>query len=52
MKIIVIQKNAFFVNQYSNVSNIAYSSGNITITYGSNQTATYSLENYVIQIVV
>lgn len=49
MNIVLISKTDFTVSQYANVSNIAYASNNITITYGGN-TVTVSLDDYHISI--
>ena len=52
MTVIAMKKSDFIVNQYNNVTNIAYAAGTktYTITFGTNQTATLSADNYVISI--
>lgn len=53
MTVIVMKKGSLDVAQYNNVSNIAYSSGSVTITYGPNneyyETLTYA--DYMLQII-
>ena len=51
MKLIVMKKGSLDVTQYNNVSSIVYSSGTVTITYGSNSTATYTYNDYMLQII-
>lgn len=54
MKVVVMKKDSFAVAEFLNVSNIAYSevsdTKSVTITYGSAQTATYDLADYLISI--
>ena len=51
MKVIAINKTTFTVIQIDNVTNIAYSSGTYTITYGSPaQTLTYQEDDVRISI--
>ena len=54
MKVVVMKKDSFAVAEFLNVSNIAYSevsdTKSVTITYGSAQTATYNLADYLISI--
>lgn len=50
MTVIAMKKADFTVTQYNNVTNIAYTSGNYVITYGSSQSATLNSTNYVISI--
>ena len=52
MKVVVIKKDSFSVAEFTNVSNIAYNSTTkiATITYGSAQTVTYDLDDYLISI--
>lgn len=49
MVVIVISKTSFNTIQHNNVSNIAYSSGTVTITSGAD-TYSYSVDNYAISI--
>lgn len=51
MKVLVIKKGSFSVVQLENVSDIAYSSGTVTITHGGG-TATYTYADYMLQILV
>ena len=48
MKVLIISTTDMNVIQIDNVTNIAYSTGNVTITAGTS--TTYSLESYKIQI--
>lgn len=51
MRVIVINKNTFDVQQIENVSSISFSSNTYTITYGSpSTTATFSGDNYRVSI--
>ena len=54
MKVVVMKKDSFTVAEFLNVSNIAYTevsdTKSVTITYGSSQTATYNLADYLISI--
>ena len=52
MKMIVIQKGSFNVTQLENVSNVAFSSGTVTITYGTDQSASYAASDYMFQFLV
>ena len=52
MKVIVIQKGSFNVTTLESVTNIAYSSGSITISYGVSQSATYAAADYMLLILV
>lgn len=52
MKVIVIQKGSFNVTQLEGVTSIAYSNGTVTITYGSEQTATYTAADYMLQVLL
>lgn len=49
MKVVILSKTSFNVIQLSNVSNIAYSAGTVTVTSGGTNYS-YSLENYAISI--
>ena len=51
MKVIVIQKGSFNVTQLENVTNIAFSSGTVTISYGTDSTASYTFADYMFQII-
>ena len=52
MKVVVMKKDSFSVAEFTSVSNIAYNSETkvATITYGSAQTVTYDLDDYLISI--
>lgn len=50
MTVIVKNKTTFDTVQYDNVSNIAYSAGTYTITYGSAQTASVNASDWLIAI--
>ena len=51
MKVIAVNKTTLTCIQYDNVSNIAYSSGTYTITYGDPaQTITYTEDDVRIAI--
>ena len=49
MKVLLISTTDMNVIQINGVTNIAFASGNVTITAGS--ATTYSLESYKIQII-
>lgn len=49
MTVIALDTQTMAVFQYDNVSNVAYSSGTYTITYGGN-TATRAADRYRLQI--
>lgn len=51
MKVVVISKTTFNVVEHTDVSNIAYSSHQFTITYSGGSTATYSENDYRISII-
>lgn len=54
MRVVVMKKDSFSVAEFLNVSNLAYNevseTKTVTITYGSAQTATYNLADYLISI--
>ena len=50
MKVICMSKTSFIIEQYWDVSNIAYSSGSVVITYTGGSTVTRSTDDYLIQI--
>lgn len=54
MKVVIMKRDSFSVVEFLNVSNIAYSkvsdTETVTITYGSAQTASYNLADYLISI--
>lgn len=52
MKVVVKNKITFDTTQYTNVTNIAYNASTkiYTITYESNQTASFSSDNYLVAI--
>lgn len=50
MKILLVNTTNFNVVQINNVSDIAYSQGNVTITY-TGGSGTYSLTTYKLQII-
>lgn len=52
MVVVVKNKLTFTTTQYNNVSNIAYNAGTkvYTITYGNNQTATFSSDDWLVAI--
>ena len=49
MKILLINKTGLEVIQINSVSNLAFSSGNVTVTH-SGGSASYSLETYKLHI--
>lgn len=53
MKVIVKNKLTFETLEYTNVTNVAYNSSTkvYTITYGTNQTASFSGDDYLVAIV-
>ena len=52
MVVVVKNKLTFTTTQYDNVSNIAYNAGTkvYTITYGNDQTATFSSDDWLVAI--
>lgn len=50
MTVIVKHKTTFGTVQYDDVSNIAYSAGTYTITYGNAQTASVNASDWLIAI--
>ena len=51
MKMIVIKKGSFSVTELSGVSNIAYSTGTVTISHAGG-TSTYTYAEYILQFIV
>lgn len=49
MKVIAMKKGSFEIQQFEGVSNIAYATGNVTITHGGG-TSVLAYDNYIIQI--
>lgn len=52
MKVLVIKKGSLQATEYNAVSNIAYSAGTVTITYGASLTASFTYADYMMQIVL
>lgn len=52
MKVLAIKKGSLQATEYNAVTNIAYAGGNVTISYGSSQTATLAYADYMLQIVL
>ena len=52
MKIIVIEKGTLNCETFSNVTNVAYSSGTVTITYSGGSTAGFVLDDYMLQFIL
>ena len=50
MTVIIMSRTSFEVNNYTGVTNIAFSSGNIVITH-SGGTATVSAATWIVQII-
>lgn len=51
MKLLIIKKGSFNVTQLEGVTNIAYSSGSVTVTH-TGGTSTYTYADYMLQIIV
>ena len=50
MKVVVISKTGFGIIEYDNVTAISKAGAIITITYGTNSTATANTETYIVRI--
>lgn len=50
MKVVVISKTGFGIIEYDNVTAISKAGTIITITYGTNSTATVNTETYIVRI--
>lgn len=50
MKVVVISKTGFGIIEYDGVTAISKAGTIITITYGTNSTATANTENYIVRI--
>lgn len=51
MKLLVIKKGGFSVTELTGVTNIAYSTGTVTISHGGG-TSTYTYAEYILQFIV
>lgn len=51
MTVIAIKKDMWNVTTFKNVSNIAYDSHGWTLTYGTNQSVTLLINEWIVRIV-